>query len=89
MTILPDSIVVASEECFSFMLPAADLSEVLLWNVVPDDFPDETLRGLSVVEARVTKRSPDNSAVRVMFRHPVNLNSKVWVGGRTAAPAKK
>ncbi len=75
MTILPESIVVASEEAFSFMVPEADLLEAIAFSVVPEDFPNESLRGLQLRSVMVTARKMN--AVRVMFRHDPNPKSSV------------
>ncbi len=76
MTIIPDSIVVANDEFFSFIVPNSDLLEALELRVVPDDFPNESLRGLAPLSATVSaKKGPDH--VRVMFRHAPNPKSTV------------
>lgn len=92
MTILPNSVVVASDEAFSFIVPVAELAEAILMKQVPDDFLADdqsgnpqvalvasSLQGLVVNEARVAVQKEINGApcVRVMFIHNPNPKSTV------------
>ncbi len=75
MTILPESIVVASEEAFSLMVPEGELVEAISFDHVPDNFPNESLRGLHLRSATVTAHKM--GAVRVMYHHAQNPKSTV------------
>ena len=80
MNIVPDSIVVASEEFFSFVVHEEELLDAIDMRVVPADFPVESLRGLKILEYRTTRKSKDY--FRVMFRHAPNPKSPVKLEGK-------
>ncbi len=76
MTIVPDSIVVASEEWFNFIVPVTEMLEAFEMKIVPEDFPNESLRGLAIIECGIAARK-GSDFVRVKFRHAPNPKSTV------------
>ncbi len=93
MTILPDSLVVASDEAFSFIVPEHELAEAMVLDEIPEfaeaDNPQvklvvDSLRGVKIKETRVSARKVVNGkpCVRVMFIHNANQASTVKTGGK-------
>lgn len=96
MTIIPDSLVVASDEAFSFIVPYEDAQEALMMDTVPDNFMGndatgnpqvklvaDSLRGLKINEVRISARKEIDGkpCVRVMYVHDRNPNSTVRPAG--------
>jgi hypothetical protein len=83
IAIVPDTLVIASENKFSFAVPGPDLQLALALSGHPT--PPEvvalepTLANLLLRNPSITATHPRTGAVRVMFEHDTNPNSRVLI----------